>query len=515
MTQPPVVLVILDGWGHREETADNAVALGRTPHFDRIWQEYPHTLLRTDGPHVGLPEGQFGNSEVGHMNLGAGRVVLQDLPRIAAGLEGGKVHDNPHFQAYVAELRERGGRAHLMGLLSPGGVHSHQDQIAALARALAEAGVEVVIHAFTDGRDTPPQAGHDYMKRFLASVDGVEGVRIGTVIGRYYAMDRDKRWERTGEAFAAIVRGEADYHGGDALDAIARAYERGEGDEFIHATVVGDYGGMGAGDGVLAANFRADRIRQILLALFDADFTGFDRGDYGVERPALALVEYGAGLDRFMQPLFPPETLEDILGEVLGRAGKRQLRLAETEKYPHVTFFFNGGEEIAFDGEERSLVQSPKDVATYDQKPEMSAPEVGRRLVEAIASGGYDFILCNFANPDMVGHTGVLEAAIKAVETVDGCLGEALAAGEKVGATFIVTADHGNCDIMKDPETGGPHTAHTLSPVPCVLVGGPDGAALHPGRLADVAPTVLALMGMAQPAAMTGGSLLGPASTAT
>lgn len=340
-------------------------------------------------------------------------------------------------------------------------------------------------------------------------------MRVGTVIGRYFAMDRDKRWERTNQAFGAIVRGEAEYRADDAPGAIAQAYARGEGDEFIKATVVGDYAGMAAGDGVLAANFRADRIREILLALFDPDFSGFDRGDYNVDRPALALVAYGAGLDRFMQPLFPPETLEDILGEVLGRHGKTQLRLAETEKYPHVTFFFNGGEEVAFDGEERSLVQSPKDVATYDQKPEMSAPEVGRRLSEAIASGGYDFILCNFANPDMVGHTGVLEAAIKAVETVDGCLGDALAAGEKVGATFIVTADHGNCDIMKDPETGGPHTAHTLSPVPCVLVGGAADAQLHRGRLADVAPTVLALLGIDQPAAMTGRSLLGAAPAAT
>jgi 2,3-bisphosphoglycerate-independent phosphoglycerate mutase len=514
MTQPPVVLVILDGWGHREETADNAVALGRTPTFDRIWREFPHALLRTDGPHVGLPEGQFGNSEVGHMNLGAGRVVLQDLPRIDAGLEGGKVHDNPHFQAFVTKLRETGGRAHLMGLLSPGGVHSHQNQIAALARALAEAGIEVVIHAFTDGRDTPPQAGRDYMKRFLAGLEGVEGVRIGTVIGRYFAMDRDKRWERTTQAFGAIVRGEAEFCAEDPVAAIAQAYERGEGDEFIKATVVGDYGGMAAGDGVLAANFRADRIRQILLALYDPDFAGFERGDYGVERPALALVEYGAGLDRFMQPLFPPESLEDILGGVLARAGKRQLRLAETEKYPHVTFFFNGGDETPFDGEERSLVPSPK-VATYDLQPEMSAPEVGRRLVEAIESGAYDFILCNFANPDMVGHTGVLEAAIKAVETVDGCLNDALAAGEEAGATFLVTADHGNCDIMKDPETGGPHTAHTLSPVPCVLVGGGEGAELHPGRLADVAPTVLALMRLEQPVAMTGRSLLGPARETT
>ncbi len=509
MPQPPVVLIILDGWGWREERADNAVLLANTPNFDRIWRDCSHTLLRTDGPHVGLPEGQFGNSEVGHMNLGAGRVVHQDLPRIDSGTADGKIKDNPAFQAFAAKLKERGGRCHLMGLVSPGGVHAHQRHIAEVAKALAGAGVEVCIHAFTDGRDTPPQAGAGYMRRFLEDLGGTEGISVATVIGRYFAMDRDKRWDRVEQAFDAMVRGRGQFTANDPVAAIEQAYARGETDEFVKATVVGDYAGMDPADGLLGANFRADRIREILQALLVPEFDGFDRGDYVFERPGLAMAQYGGGLDPYIDDvLFAPERLDDILGEVLAKAGKRQLRLAETEKYPHVTFFFNGGEETPFAGEERSLVPSPKEVATYDLKPEMSAPEVGRRLAEAIESGQYDFILCNFANPDMVGHTGVLEAAIKAVQTVDGCLGDALAAGQRVGAKFIVTADHGNCDVMKDPETGGPHTAHTLNPVPCVLVGGPAGAGLHPGRLADVAPTVLALMGLAQPAAMTGRSLL-------
>lgn len=507
MAKRPVVLVILDGWGWRDERADNAVVLGETPTFDRIWQTCPHTFLRTDGPHVGLPEGQFGNSEVGHMNLGAGRVVMQDLQRIHDGLAGDKAKDIAAFKTFVAELKETGGACHLMGLLSPGGVHAHQDHIAALAQALAAEGIAVVIHAFTDGRDTPPQAGSDYLKQFQATLGDVPGVRFGTVIGRYYAMDRDKRWERAGQAFQAIVRGEAEHKAADAATAIAQAYARGEGDEFILATVVGDYAGIAPGDGVLCANFRADRVRQILLALLDGDFAGFDRGDYATERPALAMADYGAGLEKRMGILFPPESLTEILGEIISKAAKTQLRLAETEKYPHVTFFFNGGEETPFAGEERSLVPSPK-VATYDLQPEMSAPGVGQNLVDGIRSGKYDFILCNFANPDMVGHTGILEAAMKAVATVDGCLGRALEAAAEVGAPVLVTADHGNCEVMRDPDTGGPHTAHTLSPVPCILVGGPAGVTLRGGRLADVAPTVLALMGLAQPAAMTGQSLL-------
>ncbi|MFW5678907.1 MAG: 2,3-bisphosphoglycerate-independent phosphoglycerate mutase [Pseudomonadota bacterium] len=507
MAQAPTVLVILDGWGYREETADNAVAQAATPHFDRIWQRCPHTLLRTDGPHVGLPEGQFGNSEVGHMNLGAGRVVLQDLPRIDAGLADGKIRRNDAFQRFVARMHETGGRCHLMGLVSPGGVHAHQDQIVALAKALAAEAVPVVLHIFTDGRDTAPRGGAAFVRRFLDDLEEAPDIQAGTVIGRYYAMDRDKRWDRVGRAFAAMVRGEGP-KADDPVAAIEAAYERDEGDEFVQPTVIGDYAGLEAGDGILAANFRADRIREILQALLDPDFDGFDRGDHDVARPALALVEYGGGLDRFGEVLFAAEELTDILGDVLAAHGKRQLRLAETEKYPHVTFFFNGGEETPRPGEERILVPSPK-VATYDLQPEMSAPEVGQHLVEAIRSGEFDFILCNFANPDMVGHTGSLPAAIRAVETVDAQLGRALEAAEAVGATVLVTADHGNCDVMRDPETGEPHTAHTLNPVPCVLVGGPAGTGLHPGRLADIAPTILELMALEQPAAMTGRSLLG------
>lgn len=508
MAKRPVVLVILDGWGWREERADNAVLLAETPNFDAAWARCPHTLLRTDGPHVGLPEGQFGNSEVGHMNLGAGRVVMQDLQRIHDGLADGGAKEIEAFRRFVGQLKESGGRCHLMGLLSPGGVHAHQDQIGALAQALAAAGIEVVLHAFTDGRDTAPQGGAAFLDAFLERFGDTPGMRFGSVIGRYWAMDRDRRWERTGQAFDAIVRAEAEQRAADAPGAIRAAYARGEGDEFIKATVIEGYGGMAPGDGVLCANFRADRVRQILLALLDPAFEGFDRKDHETAHPALAMAEYGAGLERFMGTLFPPESLDDILGQVVSRAGKTQMRLAETEKYPHVTFFFNGGEETPFDGEERSLVPSPK-VATYDLQPEMSAPEVGRRLAEGITSGAYDFILCNFANPDMVGHTGVPEAAVKAVHTVDACLGEAIRAAERTGATLLVTADHGNCELMKDPETGGPHTAHTLSPVPCILVGGPDGLGLRAGgRLADVAPTVLVLMGLEQPAAMTGASLL-------
>ncbi|MEO1090413.1 MAG: 2,3-bisphosphoglycerate-independent phosphoglycerate mutase [Pseudomonadota bacterium] len=506
MAAAPVVLVILDGWGYREDPADNAVVQGNTPRFDAIWRDCPHTLLRTDGPNVGLPEGQFGNSEVGHMNLGAGRIVLQDLPRIDTGLADGKVRTLPPFRRFVDRLRDADGRCHLLGLMSPGGVHSHQKQLAALANGLAAEGVEVVVHAFTDGRDTPPKAGADYMRTFLDDVADAPGITVGTVIGRYFAMDRDKRWERVERAFRAIVFGEGQ-SATDPVAAIEAAHGRDEGDEFIQPTVVDGYEGMARADGVLAGNFRSDRIREILLALYDPAFDGFDRGDHAIDRPALSLVEYGAGLERFMEPLFGQERLDDILGAILAAAGKTQLRLAETEKYPHVTFFFNGGVETPMAGEDRSLVPSPK-VATYDLQPEMSAPEVGRRLVEAIGSGKYDFILCNFANPDMVGHTGSLPAATVAVETVDGQLGAALDRAIEVGGTVLVTADHGNCEIMRDPNTGGPHTAHTLSPVPCVLVNGPADATLRTGRLADVAPTILALIGLPQPTAMTGRSLL-------
>lgn len=500
------VFCVLDGWGYREDPADNAVAQADTPVFDRLWARLPRGFLRASEEDVGLPHGQIGNSEVGHMNLGAGRVVLQDLLKITGAIADGDLDRNDALQAHIRALEASGGTCHLMGLLSPGGVHAHQDHMANLARTVAQAGVPVVIHAFTDGRDTPPREARSYLARFLDALAGTDGVSVGTVDGRYYAMDRDKRWERVERAYDAVVLGRGP-SAADPLAAIDAAYAAGTGDEFIVPTVIDGYRGMADGDGVLFANFRADRARQILTALLDPGFDGFARTRIDIA-DACGMVEYSDTLNGWMSAIFPPKSLTHVLGEIVAQAGKTQLRLAETEKYPHVTFFFNGGEETRFDGEERILVPSPK-VATYDLQPEMSAPEVGDHLVEAIDGGRFDLIIVNFANPDMVGHTGILRAAVTAVETVDICLGRAVAAIERNGGSLLVTADHGNCEIMRDPETGQPHTAHTLSPVPVVLVNGPsDVRALHDGKLADVAPTLLELMGLPQPAEMTGRSLL-------
>ncbi|HET8727541.1 MAG TPA: 2,3-bisphosphoglycerate-independent phosphoglycerate mutase [Alphaproteobacteria bacterium] len=507
-TKPrPVVLCVLDGWGWREDPADNAVLQADTPAFDRLWAAGPRAFLRASEEEVGLPAGQIGNSEVGHMNLGAGRVVLQDLLKVDKAVADGDLARNTALQAHIAKLRETDGTCHLMGLLSPGGVHAHQDHMAALAKVVAEAGVPVAVHAFTDGRDTPPKAGRDYMAAFLEAIAGVAGIDMATVDGRYYAMDRDKRWERVKSAYRAVAEAEG-RHAADALSAIQAAYDANVTDEFVEPTVIDGYEGMKDGDGVLFANFRADRAREILTALLDPEFDGFERRRIAVA-DACGMVEYSERLNAFMSAIFPPKSLTHVMGEVVAARGLTQLRVAETEKYPHVTFFFNGGEEHQFPGEDRILVPSPK-VATYDLQPEMSAPEVGRRLVEAVDSGKYDLVIVNFANPDMVGHTGSLPAAIKAVETVDKCLGDLVAAVERQQGAMIVTADHGNCEMMRDPETGGPHTAHTLNPVPVVLVGGPAGVALRNGNLADVAPTLLELMGIDQPEEMTGRSLMVP-----
>lgn len=502
----PVVLCILDGWGWREDRADNAVAQAATPNFDALWDQGPRAFLRACEEDVGLPRGQIGNSEVGHMNLGAGRVVMQDLLKIDRAVADDTLGDTEALAAHIDRLKASGGRCHLIGLLSPGGVHAHQDHIAALARAVAKAGVPVIVHAITDGRDTPPKAAGDYLATFEKAVAGYD-VTVGTVIGRYFAMDRDKRWDRVEKAYRAIVDAKGVAMAPDAATAIDQAHEAGKGDEFIDATVIGDYDGVRAGDGVLFASFRADRARQILAALLDPDFDGFDR-----QRPAFAdacgLVEYSEHLNTMMSAIFPPKVLNNVLGEIVDRAGGTQLRIAETEKYPHVTFFFNGGEEKSLPGEKRIMVPSPK-VATYDLQPEMSAPKLAEELVGAIDSGAFDMIVANFANPDMVGHTGVLEAAIRAVEAVDACLGQVVAAVRRQGGTMIVTADHGNAEMMRDPETNGPHTAHTLNKVPVVLVNGPsDVSALNDGRLADVAPTMLSLLGIEQPSEMTGASLL-------
>ncbi len=499
----PVMLVILDGWGWREERADNAVRLARTPRFDRLWQG-PHGFLRTSGKDVGLPDGQMGNSEVGHLNIGAGRVVTQDLPRIDRAIANGEIDRAPALVELIGKLQKSGGTCHLLGLVSPGGVHSHQDHAAALAKILAAANVPTLVHAFTDGRDTPPQSAADDIERLMAALP--KSVSIATVSGRYYAMDRDKRWDRIEKAYKAMVDAEAPRFA-EAPAVIADAYANKKFDEFVLPAVVGDYHGMKDGDGVLCFNFRADRVREILSALLDAKFSGFARQRIIGFAAAAGMTEYSEELNKLMQTIFPLQTLKHILGEVVADAGRKQLRMAETEKYAHVTYFLNGGREEPFAGEDRILVPSPK-VATYDLQPEMSARELTDEAVAAIDSGRYDLIVLNYANPDMVGHTGSLAAAIKAVETVDAGLGRIADAIQKTGGALLVTADHGNCEMMRDPQTGGPHTAHTTNPVPLMLVGARNRALNVEGRLADIAPTLLELMELPKPQEMTGVSLL-------
>jgi 2,3-bisphosphoglycerate-independent phosphoglycerate mutase len=501
----PVVLCVLDGWGYRPDRQDNAIALADTPVWDRLLRDCPNAYLDTSGIDVGLPAGQMGNSEVGHMNLGAGRVVDQDIRRVDAAIEDGSLAANPALTGFIARLKASGGTCHLMGLLSDGGVHSHQDHIAALAHYLADAGVPVAIHAFMDGRDTPPESGAGFMAQFLDALDGAEGAAIATVCGRYWAMDRDKRWERVNDAWSMLVEAKGE-RALDPVAAIRASYDAGVTDEFIRPVVIGDFHGMQDGDGVLIANFRADRAREILTALLDPAFDGFGRPRSPNFAAALGMVEYSTSLNALMDAVFHPVPLDRIMGEIVADAGMKQLRIAETEKYAHVTFFFNGGVETPFEGEDRILVPSPK-VATYDLQPEMSAPEVTDKLVAAIEAGTYDFIFVNYANPDMVGHTGVLDAAIKAVETVDACLGRLEAAVNSAGGALLITADHGNIETMRDPETGEPFTQHTTNVVPAVLVGG--GNTLAEGRLADVAPTLLTLMGLAKPEQMTGHALTG------
>jgi len=497
------MLVILDGWGWREDNADNAVRQARTPNFDRLWASCPHALLRTSGVDVGLPDGQMGNSEVGHLNLGAGRVVMQDLPRINLACADGSLATLPALVALVAALKVSGGTCHLMGLMSQGGVHSHLEHAIALARAVAGAGVPVAVHAWTDGRDTPPQSALGDIAKLEAGLPA--GARIATVSGRYYAMDRDNRWERVGRAYGAMAEADAP-RVATAAQAVEQAYAGGQFDEFVAPATVGDYGGMRDGDGVLCFNFRADRVREILAALLDPGFADFARPRAVRFAAAAGMTRYSDALAPMMGALFAPQTMVNLLGQVVAAAGLAQMRLAETEKYPHVTYFFNGGVETPNAGEERVMIPSPK-VATYDLQPEMSAPALTEAAVAAIEGGRFAMLVLNFANPDMVGHTGILAAAITAVETVDAGLGRIAAAIEAKGGWLLATADHGNCEMMRDPATGGPHTAHTTNPVP-VLLFGPTNRPLFAGRLADVAPTMLELMGLAVPAEMTGRSLL-------
>ena len=501
-TPKPVVLCILDGWGLREDETANAPALAKTPHFDRIWAECPHAQLLTHGPDAGLPSGQMGNSEVGHTNIGAGRVVAMDLGQIDLAIEDGSFGQKPALLDFISKVKNAGGWAHLMGVVSDGGVHGHIHHIVAAAHVLKAAGLTVVVHAITDGRDVAPKSAHDYMAKLSKWLP--EGVMVATVTGRYYAMDRDNRWDRVETAFDAIVHGKG-MTAKDPRVAIDQAYENDKTDEFIPATVIEGYTGLEPEDGLFCLNFRSDRAREILEAIGNPDFDGFDR-----DMPALAarlgMSPYSDRHDAWYETVFPKEKIKNTLGAWVAQHGKRQFRLAETEKYPHVTFFLNGGQETPEDGEDRHMPKSPN-VATYDLQPEMSAQDVTEHFVNAIADG-YDLIVTNFANPDMVGHTGDLNAAIKACEAVDAGLGAALSAVEKAGGAMIVTADHGNCETMVDPETGGPHTAHTLNPVPVIMVGGPEGANLRNGRLADLAPTVLRLMDLDQPPEMTGRSLI-------
>ena len=496
----PVVLCIMDGWGLREARDGNAVALANTPVFDSLLHNWPHARLAASGIEVGLPEGQVGNSEVGHMNIGAGRVVMQDLPRINAAMADGSLAAHPELAALASRLRTSGGRVHVMGLLSSGGVHSHQDQMLAVIDGLHAGGADITLHGFTDGRDVLPKAAQQALPDFIDRLPG--GVRFGTLIGRYFAMDRDQRWERTQSAFQAINSGHAENHATDPMAALAAAYEAGERDEFIKPCVIGDYQGMRDGDAVVMINFRADRVRQLLACWLMPDEVGFDAHPVDLAG-AIGMASYSAVLDTHMTTLFGPQRIEDTLGATVAAAGKRQLRLAETEKYPHVTFFLNGGDEAVAAGEDRVLVPSPK-VATYDLQPEMSAAAVLAAARDSLEGARHDLLVINFANPDMVGHTGDLQAAIRAVETVDGCVGEIAGLVLAAGGQMFVTADHGNCELMWDEAARSPHTAHTTNLVPVILIGAAPGTTLSDGRLADLAPSLLALLRIDQPAAMTG-----------
>ncbi len=499
----PVVLCILDGWGIGADPAVSAPAQAKVPTFNHLWATRPHATLITHGPDVGLPSGQMGNSEVGHTNIGAGRVVAMDLGAIDLAVEDGSFAQNSEVIAFAAKVRAQGGTAHLMGVVSNGGVHGHISHIIAACNAITAQGVPVALHAITDGRDVAPSSAASFMAQLTAALP--TGATVATVIGRYWAMDRDNRWDRVSRAYAAMVRASGETSP-DAATAVIHSYAKGETDEFLAPTVIDGYHGAKDGDGIFCLNFRADRAREILAALGDPNFTAFDTGPRPAWSAMLGMVEYSTTHNAYMATAFPKRSLVNTLGEWVSSNGKTQFRLAETEKYPHVTFFLNGGREEPYPGEDRAMPLSPK-VATYDLQPEMSAPEVGDRLVEAIEKG-YDLIVVNFANPDMVGHTGSLPAAIKACEAVDASLTRALAALDARGGAMVICADHGNCELMVDPATGGPHTAHTTNPVPVILVGGPPDATLRPGRLSDLAPTLLHLMGLPQPAEMTGTTLI-------
>jgi 2,3-bisphosphoglycerate-independent phosphoglycerate mutase len=503
-----VLLLILDGWGWREETEANAVRLAHTPHVDALWERYPHTLIQASGPWVGLPEGQMGNSEVGHLNIGAGRVVYQDIVRIDRAIADGSFARIPAFVDAMARVREH-GTLHLLGLVSDGGVHSHQSHLHALLDMAKDRGVrDVCVHAILDGRDTAPHGGERYLALLEGHMAALGLGRIATVVGRYYAMDRDKRWERTRRAYELYTLGTGAVCAG-AVEAVRASYARDVTDEFVEPALIEragvPRGTVRDGDSLIFFNFRADRARQITRAFTGAKFDGFPRAAHPRVHYVCMSRYYEEGFD--LPVAFAPESRTDILVDTAAAHGKKTLRIAETEKYAHVTYFFNGGEEKEFAGEKRILIPSPR-VATYDLQPEMSADGVCRALIEEIRGDRFDYLVCNFANPDMVGHTGVLAAAIKACETVDACVGRVMEALDLDRYVAIVIADHGNAELMVDPETGGPHTAHTTNPVPCILVDPScPGPLIADGSLRDIAPTILDYLGIPLPAAMTGRDL--------
>jgi 2,3-bisphosphoglycerate-independent phosphoglycerate mutase len=510
-TKKPVVLVILDGFGYREDPKDNAIFHAKTPNWDALWETSPHTLISGSGLDVGLPDGQMGNSEVGHMSLGAGRIVYQSITRIDKDIADGDFFSNPTYTRAVDKAVTGGKAVHILGLLSAGGVHSHENHILAMMELAAKRGAErIYVHAFLDGRDTPPRSAQKSLTKIDQKFADLGRGRIASVIGRYYAMDRDNRWDRVAKAYNLLTEAGADYRYDSASDALTAAYSRDENDEFVDASVIKAQGqadgSIKDGDSVIFMNFRADRAREITRAFVDKEFDGFQRNTVPTLAEFVMTTEYADSIKAAVA--YPPEKMYNSLGEVLEKNGKTQLRIAETEKYAHVTFFFSGGREALYKGEDRELIPSPN-VATYDLQPEMNAPEVTDKLVAAIHSGKYDAIICNYANGDMVGHTGIFAAAVKAVEALDTCIKRVTDAVMQVNGHCLITADHGNCEQMVDYDAGQAHTQHTTELVPLVYVGSQHRALQETGgKLADIAPTMLALMAVEQPAEMTGVNLL-------
>lgn len=500
-----LALIILDGWGYRQDKENNAIAHAHTPVLDKLWETYPSTLISGSGMDVGLPDGQMGNSEVGHMNLGAGRIVYQDFTRITKSIEDGDFFENAAITGAIDKAVASNKAVHLMGLLSPGGVHSHEDHICSAIELAAKRGAKhIYLHAFLDGRDTPPRSAQASLEKLDACFKAVGTGKTASLVGRYYAMDRDQRWDRIQLAYDMLTLGEAEFQAASAVAGLEQAYARDENDEFVKPTTIGEAAPIQDGDAVLFMNFRADRARQLSRTFVDKDFSGFEKNASPRLADFVMLTQYAADINTISA--FPPVKLDNVMGEWLAKHNKTQLRISETEKYAHVTFFYSGGREELFEGESRELIPSPQ-VATYDLQPEMNSEMLTDKLVEAIESGEYDAVICNYPNGDMVGHTGVFDAAVKACEAVDKSIGRVVEALEKTGGECLITADHGNAEQMQNPQTGQAHTAHTSEPVPFIYVGR-EATPRAQGKLSDVAPTMLHLMGMPQPDEMTGETVM-------